>query len=120
MSKDQKPQPKKQQKQRRMGLEISKDLEAVYANAALISNTPAEIVVDFVQVLPRMPKGKVKSRVILSPMHAKLLLKALNQNVANYERQFGEIRVPQQPNLADEFFKFSKDDDKDGDKDGDK
>lgn len=113
MSEKKTPTP---QPQRRIGLEISKDLEAVYANAALISNTPAEIVVDFVQILPRMPKGKVKARVILSPMHAKLLLNALNQNVGNYERQFGEIRVPQAPNLAEEFFKFSKsDDDKDED-----
>lgn len=104
-----------QKPQRRIGLEISRDLEAVYANAALISNTPAEIIIDFVQVLPRMPKGKVKSRIILSPMHAKLLLNALAQNVTNYERQFGEIRVPQPPNLAEEFFKFSKSDDDDDD-----
>ncbi len=116
MSEQTPQQPQKPQQQRRIGLEISKDLEAVYANAALISNTPAEIVVDFVQILPRMPKGKVKTRVILSPMHAKLLLNALAQNVSNYEHQYGEIRVPTPPNLAEEFFKFSKsDDDKDED-----
>lgn len=101
-----KPAPKPPAKQRKMGLEIPKDLEAVYANAALIANTPAEMVLDFVQVLPRSNKGKVVSRIIMSPMHAKLLQKALAQNVANYERQFGEIRIPVQTNLADQFFKF--------------
>ena len=102
---------KGQQKQRRLGLEIPKDLQAVYSNAALIANTPAEMVIDFVQVLPRMTKGTVQTRVIMSPMHAKLLLKALEHNVSTYERQFGTIRVPHQTSLADQFFRFPKKDD---------
>lgn len=90
----------------RISIEIPKELEAVYANIAFISHTPAEIVLDFAQFLPRMPKGSVKARVIMSPMHAKMLQNALAQNVANYERQFGEIKVPQQPSLADQLFRF--------------
>lgn len=98
-------------KQRRLGLEIPKDLTAVYSNAALIANTPAEMVIDFVQVLPRMTKGTIQSRVIMSPMHAKLLLKALQHNITKYEQQFGTIRVPHQTPLADQFFRFPKKDD---------
>lgn len=90
----------------KISIEVAKDLKAVYSNIAFISHTPAEMVLDFAQILPRMPKGDVVARVIMSPMHAKLLQMALAQNVANYERQFGEIRVPQQPSLADQLFRF--------------
>ena len=91
---------------KRVSIEIPKDLDAVYANVAFISHTPAELVLDFAQVLPRMPKGSVVSRVLMSPIHAKLFQKALAQNLANFEKQFGEIKIPQQTNLADQFFRF--------------
>ncbi len=94
------PQPK------RISIEIPKELQAVYANLAFISHTPAEIIIDYAQVLPRMPKGNVVARVIMSPMHAKMLQQALAQNLTNYERQFGEIRLPQQQSLADQLFRF--------------
>jgi hypothetical protein len=96
----------KKPKPKRVNIEIPKDLQAVYANVAFISHTPAEMIVDFAQVLPRIPKGSVVSRIIMSPMHAKLLHGALAQNIANYERQFGEIRLPQQMSIADHFFRF--------------
>lgn len=102
-----KPVPKKvtaKAKQKRLKLHTPPDLEAVYSNSALIANTPSEIVLDFVQVLPRETQANVKARVILSPLHAKLLQRALAQNIANYERQFGEIRVANKPNIADQFF----------------
>jgi len=99
-------EPKKTPKPKRINIEFPKDLEAVYANVAFISHTPAEMIVDFAQVLPRIPKGNVVSRIIMSPMHAKMLHGALAQNLANYERQFGEIRLPQQISIADKFFKF--------------
>ncbi len=105
---------KGQPQKKRVTVEMSKDINAVYANAALIDFSPAEVVIDFIQMLPRMPKAQVKSRVLLSPIHAKLLQKALAQHVAKYERQFGTIRMPTQSILADEFFKMSQrpDDDK--------
>jgi hypothetical protein len=112
-------EPKKAPKKKRINIEFPKDLEAVYANVAFISHTPAEMIVDFAQVLPRIPKGNVVSRIIMSPMHAKMLHKALAQNIANYEGQFGEIRLPQQMSIADNFFKFppgSSDDDDPPDK----
>lgn len=112
MSEEEKKQPAQ-----RISIEIPKELEAVYANIALISHTPAEMVIDFAQVLPRMPKGTVKARVIMSPMHAKMLQIALAQNVANFERQFGEIKIPRGPSLADELFRFPRaDEDDDQDK----
>jgi hypothetical protein len=97
-----KPQPT----QTRITIDLPKDLRAVYANVAFINYTPAEVVIDFAQVLPRMPRGSVTARVIMSPIHAKLLQAALAQNVANFERQFGEIRIPQRTTLADDFFRF--------------
>jgi len=109
-------QPQTPPSGKRISIDIPKDLQAVYANVAFISHTPAEVVLDFAQVLPRMPRGSVQARVIMSPMHAKMLQQALAQNIANYERQFGEIRLPQQVNLADHFFRFPQqdsDDDKD-------
>jgi hypothetical protein len=100
------PEPAKPPQAKRISIEIPKELQAVYANVAFISHTPAEIIIDFAQVLPRMPKGHVVARVIMSPMHAKMLQNALSHNISNYERQFGEIRVPQQTSLADQLFRF--------------
>lgn len=98
---------------KRIAIEMPKDVKPAYANAALILVTPAELLIDFAQVFPRVPKGQIVSRVILSPLHAKLLQRALAHNIANYERQFGEIRIPTQPSVADQFFRFSQSDDDD-------
>ena len=101
------PQPEENPQQRKITIDVPKELQAVYGNVAVISHTAVEIVLDFAQVLPRMPRGTVVSRVIMTPAHAKMLQMALTQNIANYERQFGQIRLPlQQPNLADDFFRF--------------
>jgi hypothetical protein len=97
---------KKTPRPKRVAIQIPTELKAVYANVAFISHTPAEIVIDFAQVLPRMEKGDVVSRVVMSPIHAKLLNGALGQNIANFERQFGEIKLPQSPSLADQLFRF--------------
>jgi hypothetical protein len=96
-----------QPKQTRISIDLPKDLKPVYSNVAFINYTPAEMVLDFAQVLPRTPRGSLTARVIMSPIHAKLLHAALGQNIANYEHQYGEIRVPQsRPNLAENFFRF--------------
>lgn len=116
MSNETPPTPGKKPGPQKIAIEVPSSLDSAYANLAFITHTPAEIVIDFAQYLPRMPKGKVVSRVIMSPMHAKMLQAALAQNLANFERQFGEIRVPQKPNLADELFRFREGDD-DGEED---
>lgn len=98
------PEPTSQEP-KRISIELPRDLKAIYANMAFISQTPVEFVVDFAQVLPRTPRGNVVSRVVLTPMHAKMLQLALAQAIITYEHQFGEIRVPRQgPTLADDFF----------------
>jgi len=103
--------PPEQPKQVRISIDLPKELKPVYANLAFINYTPAEVVLDFAQILPRTPRGSLTARVIMSPMHAKLLHAALGQNIANFERQFGEIRLPHtRPNLADDFFRFPGED----------
>ena len=69
--------------------------EGTYANLAVISHSSSEFVVDFVRVLPGLPKGQVKSRVILTPEHAKRLMLALQDNISKYENTFGTIRLPE-------------------------
>ena len=69
--------------------------QGTYSNMAVISHSSSEFILDFVRILPGMPKAKVQSRIILTPEHAKRLLSALQDNVAKYEQQFGSIRNPQ-------------------------
>ncbi len=70
-----------------------KEAEGIYANLAMIVHSPTEIVIDFARVMPRTPKAKVLSRVIMTPMNAKLLLNALGDNLKKFEAQFGEIKM---------------------------
>lgn len=66
--------------------------QGVYCNLALVNNSPSEFVLDFIQMMPGVQQANVRSRVILAPLHAKRVLGALQQNIANYEQQFGEIK----------------------------
>jgi len=85
---------KKQQPRRRVNVEVPADLEAVYANLAVITHSASEIIIDFSRLLPNTPKSKVYARVLMTPMNAKLLHQALGQNLEKYEAQFGEIKTP--------------------------
>jgi hypothetical protein len=81
-----------------LNIELTEDIaEGIYSNLAIISHSHSEFVVDFVRMMPNMPKAKVKSRVILTPSHAKRLLKALADNVKRYEAQFGPIQDNEPP-----------------------
>lgn len=73
--------------------------EGTYSNLAVISHSPSEFVIDFIRMMPNLPKAKVKSRIIMTPQHAKRLLAALSENIERYEDAFGEIEVrePQPP-----------------------
>lgn len=76
-------------------IELSPEVaEGIYANLAIITHSSAEVVMDFIRVLPGVPKANVKSRIILAPEHAKRLLYALQDNVAKYEASFGPIKMP--------------------------
>ena len=95
---------KKESPKRQLNIELPADLEPKYANFAFISHSPAEIIIDFAQVLPRTPKGKIQSRIVMTPMHAKLLHSALTQNLAQFETKYGAIQTFQGPSLADQLF----------------
>ena len=64
-----------------------------YANLVLINHSPAEFVLDFARLVPGTPKTRVQTRVLLAPVHAKSLLRALEQNIKKYEEQHGEIKT---------------------------
>jgi len=86
-----------QKKKNAVNIELPEEVaEGVYANLAIISHSQSEFVVDFIRMVPNVPKAKVKSRVILTPQHAKRLLKALNDNVVKFEKQFGPIKEGKQ------------------------
>lgn len=73
--------------------------EGIYSNLAIITHSNSEFILDFVNILPGMSKGKVKSRIILTPQHAKRLLNALQDNVRRFESYHGEIRDEAGPGL---------------------
>lgn len=86
-------------------LELPADLELVYANLARIAHSPSDIVIDFAHLLPGEARAKIRSRVVMTPLSAKLLVKALAENIGRYEAAFGEINVPNNTSLADNLFK---------------
>lgn len=73
--------------------------QGTYANLAIITHSSSEFILDFVRVMPGMPKASVKSRIVLAPEHTKRLLRALEENIGKYERTFGLIRVPDEQPL---------------------
>jgi len=83
-----------QQKDNGLQIELSEEIaQGIYSNLAIIAHSSSEFVVDFVRMLPGLPKAKVQSRIISTPEHAKRLMMALIDNVKKYESQFGEIRL---------------------------
>ena len=84
-----------QGQQGQINIELPEDMaEGIYSNLAVITHSNAEFVIDFVRIMPGVPKAKVKSRMILTPQHAKRLMKALADNIKKYEMQHGEITDP--------------------------
>ncbi|MFV0248116.1 MAG: DUF3467 domain-containing protein [Tenacibaculum sp.] len=71
--------------------------EGTYSNLAIINHSEAEFVVDFINIMPGVPKAKVKSRIILTPQHAKRLSKALLDNIHRFEQAHGEIKDYEKP-----------------------
>ena len=79
-----------------LNIELSEEIaEGIYSNLAIITHSNAEFVVDFVKVMPGVPKARVKARVIVTPEHAKRLLGALKENIDKYEASFGMIKQTQ-------------------------
>ncbi|HRP02517.1 MAG TPA: DUF3467 domain-containing protein [Candidatus Kapabacteria bacterium] len=88
MSENNNPQPQQ------LNIEIGeKEAEGIYSNLAIISHSAAEFVIDFTRLLPGVPKAKVNARIIMTPQHAKLLLRALNDNIIRFENTNGTINI---------------------------
>ena len=79
-------------KGQQINVELSDEVaEGIYSNLAMIAHSQSEFVVDFIRLMPGVPKAKVKSRIIITPDHAKRLLAALKDNIEKYEQSFGKI-----------------------------
>ena len=90
--------------QQQINIELPEEMaEGIYSNLAIISHSPQEFVVDFIRVMPGVPKAKVKARIVVTPEHAKRLMKALIDNVKKYEQQFGVISDKEPPVMPMSF-----------------
>lgn len=88
----------------KLNIELSEEVaEGIYSNLAIINHSPSEFVVDFIRMMPGVPKARVKSRLVLTPQHAKRFLRALSENVARYEQQHGEIQDQEQSGMPLNF-----------------
>lgn len=80
-------------KEGQLNIELSEEVaEGTYSNLAIITHSTSEFVIDFIRIMPGVPKARVKNRILMTPEHAKRLMRALAENVAKYESQFGVIR----------------------------
>jgi hypothetical protein len=70
-----------------------KEAEGIYSNLAIISHSNAEFIIDFTRMLPGTPKAKVHARIVMTPQHAKYLLRALSDNIEKFENRYGEIKA---------------------------
>ena len=86
-------------------MELSPDLEIEYVNMVRISHSISELVFDFARLLPGDGKAHVSSRIIMSPLSAKLFFRALSDNLSKYEAVFGPVNLPGDPTLADNLFR---------------
>lgn len=87
----------RQNQENQLQIELKEEVaQGIYANLAIITHSSSEFVIDFVRVLPGLPKAGVQSRVILAPEHAKRLLRALEENMAKYERAYGPLRLQEE------------------------
>ena len=93
-----------QQQDGKLNVELSEEIaEGIYSNLAIINHSPSEFVLDFLKVMPGVPKARVKSRLVLTPQHAKRFLRALQENIERYESQNGEIQDTEQPQIPMSF-----------------
>jgi hypothetical protein len=96
--------PKDQPRGNQLNIEISEEVaDGIYSNLAIITHSNSEFVVDFVRVMPGVPKAKVRSRILLTPQHAKRLMRALADNVQKFEQVHGPIRETEMPEIPMNF-----------------
>src|ERR1043165_827348 len=76
-----------------LDIELSEEIaEGIYSNLAIITHSQSEFVIDFIKIMPGMPKARVKSRILLTPQHAKRLAKALADNISKFEQVHGKVK----------------------------
>jgi len=94
-----------EQKKDQINIELDKEIaEGTYSNLAIINHSVSEFIVDFINIMPGVPKAKVKSRIILTPQHAKRFAKALVENLNKFEKANGEIKdFEKQPSIPMNF-----------------
>ncbi len=93
-----------QQQEQQLNIELTEDMaDGVYSNLVIITHSFAEFVFDYVNVMPNVPKAKVKSRIIMTPAHAKRMMRALVENVKRFEAQHGTIKEQEQVNVPFTF-----------------
>ena len=91
-------------KQQKLNIQIDDDVaQGIYSNLAIINHSQTEFVLDFVNIMPGSPKNNVRSRIILTPQHAKRLLKALNDNINRFEKSQGLIKEQEKTNIPLNF-----------------
>lgn len=98
----------------RIEVKLPANLDPTYANFALITHSPSELIIDFAQVMPQVKEARVRTRVVMTPTNAKLLLRALQERLNRYEAQFGEIKIPQGSSLAEQLFRGNQGDEDPG------
>jgi hypothetical protein len=91
----------------RVAVHLPVELRPIYTNFAVITHSASEFVMDLAQVMPQVPQARVQARVVMTPLNAKLLLRALMDNLAKYEALHGTVKVPEGSSLADQLFHAS-------------
>ena len=95
---------KNKEKKGKINIELDEKVaEGIYSNLAIINHSVSEFVIDFISVMPGSPKNKVKSRIIITPQHAKKFSKALNDNIKRFEESFGSIKDYDNPKIQLNF-----------------
>ncbi len=93
-----------QLKKNKINIELNEEVaDGIYSNMAMITHSNSEFIIDFIKMMPGLQKAKVKSRIILTPQHAKRLFKALKDNIAKYESMHGIINVPEGGDIMPPF-----------------
>ena len=104
MSEEEKAKEGQQAQEGKLNIELTEEIaDGIYSNLAIISHSNSEFVFDFIKVMPGLPKAKVKSRIMMTPQHAKRLMRALQDNLAKFESQHGGIQDAESPQFPMHF-----------------
>jgi hypothetical protein len=91
-------------KENQLNIELSEEIaDGIYSNLAIITHSNSEFIIDFIKVMPGVPKARVKSRIVLTPQHAKRLMYALKDNISKYEQVNGTIKEGEQTAIPMNF-----------------